>query len=184
MYDCWKPTLARVCIIGGRVNASASQMIVRVLPADVGDQPLPELHRLGVRVVDPEDRDAVVDPDLHDAADLGVDALRVVVEVERIDVLVLLRRVLGVGDRAVRPGGEPLRVLGDPRMVRRAVQRQVEGDLQAELGGPRPTNASKSSKVPRSGWIGVVAAVGRADRVRASRGRAPRRAGCCCGPCG
>ncbi|GAQ77548.1 hypothetical protein T45_09367 [Streptomyces turgidiscabies] len=26
MYDCWKPTWARVCIIAGRVNASARKM--------------------------------------------------------------------------------------------------------------------------------------------------------------
>ena len=49
-------------------------------------------------------------------------------------------------------GGEPLGVLVDPRVVGRALQRQVERDLEAELLGARSTNASKSSIVPRSGW--------------------------------
>ena len=40
------------------------------------------------------------------------------VEVQRVDVLVLLRRVLGVGDGAVGPVGEPLGVLAHPGVVR------------------------------------------------------------------
>ena len=52
MYDCWKPTLPRPCIIAGRVNASASQITSGMVERDVADQPFPEFHRLGVRVVD------------------------------------------------------------------------------------------------------------------------------------
>src|SRR3712207_9001605 len=55
----------------------------------------------------------------HHPQDLGPDAVGVVVEVQRVDVLVLLRRVLGVGDGAVGPGGEPLRMLLRPRVVDR-----------------------------------------------------------------
>ena len=81
-----------------------------------------------------------------DPQHLGVDPLGVVVEVERVDVLVLLRRVLRVRDRAVGPGGEPLRVLDDPGVVRRGVQRQVERDLHAQLAGPaRRTRRSPPS---------------------------------------
>src|SRR5579875_1835604 len=89
-----------------------------------------------MRIVHPEDPHAVAHPVPDDAQHLRVEALGVVVEVQREDVLVLLRRVLGVGDRAVSPGGEPFRMLAHPWMIRRGLQRQVKGDLQAKLVCP------------------------------------------------
>ncbi|MPM41961.1 hypothetical protein SDC9_88623 [bioreactor metagenome] len=136
---------------------------LRVRPADLGQQPGPEVDRLGVRVVHPEDRHAVGDPQPDDPQHLGVDPLRVAVEVDRVDVLVLLRRVLGVRDRAVHPLGEPLRVLADPGMIGRSLQGQVEGHLDAELPGPgdEPVEVLEGAQV---GVDRVVAAVGRPDR--------------------
>ena len=104
---------------------------------DLAEQLLPERQRLGVRVVDAEDPHAVLHPEPDDAEHLGVDAVVVVVEVDRVDVLVLLRRVLGVGDGAVGPRGEPLGVVLGPGVVGRRLQRQVEGHLEAELAGAR-----------------------------------------------
>src|SRR3546814_14342855 len=49
--------------------------------------------------------------------------------------LVLLRRILGELDGAVGAPVEPLRVLLDPGMVGRALDGDVEGDLQPVLGG-------------------------------------------------
>ncbi|MCO5595375.1 hypothetical protein L7F22_049417 [Adiantum nelumboides] len=140
---------------------------LRVGPLDLPDQPVPEVRRLGVRVVDPEDLHPVLDPVQDDAQALGVDAGRVAVEVDRVDVLVLLRRVLRVGDRPVRAHGEPLRVLGDPGVVGRALQRQVERDLHAELVRPRDERVEV-----------VEVAQLRVDRVVPARGGAdrPRRA--------
>ncbi len=43
--------------------------------------------------------------------------------------------VLGVGDGAVGQHREPLRVVARPRMIRRALQRQVEGHLEALVAG-------------------------------------------------
>ena len=156
---------------------------VGVVAAHVGDQPLPELDRLGVRVVDAEDLDPVVDPHLDDPAHLGVGPGRVVVEVERVDVLVLLRRVLGVGDRAVGAGGEPLRVGRHVGVVGGALQGDVDRDLEAELLRPgRRRSRSRRSRRGRGGW--------RRGRRRASRwrrgcpGRLVRRRGCCSVPCG
>ena len=139
---------------------------VRVAGLDLPDQPVPEVRRLGVRVVDAEDPHPVLDPVQHHPQRLGVDAGRVVVEVDRVDVLVALRRVLRVGDGAVRAHGEPLRVLGHPRVVRRALQREVQRDLHAEVLGARCTNASKSSMRAQLRVDRVVAALGRADRPR------------------
>ena len=131
-------------------------------------QPLPEGERLGVRVVDAEDPHAVRHPELHDPQHLAADAGRVVVEVHRVDVLVLLRRVLGVRDRPVRARGEELRVRGHPRVVGRRLQREVEGDLEVELTGARDEGVEVLER-PEVGVDRVVAAVLAADR--------PRRAG-------
>ncbi len=61
----------------------------------------------------------------------------IVVEVERENVLVLLRRVLRVGDAAVNAGGEPLGVAFDPRVVRGGLQGKVQGHFQPQFPGPR-----------------------------------------------
>ena len=94
--------------------------------------------------------------------------LEVVVEVDRVDVLVLLRRVLRVGDRPVGPRREPLGVLGDPWMIRGGLQREVERDLHAVRLGlgdeVREVGDRAQIRVDR-----VVTAGGAADR--------PRRAG-------
>ena len=121
-----------------------------------------------MRVVDPEHRDAVVDPVLHHPQHLGVQPLRVVVEVQRVDVLVLLGRVLGVGDRAVDPGGEPLGVLAGPGVVGGALQREVEGHLEPQRagGGHEGVEVVDGAQV---GVDGVVAALGRADRPGGAR---------------
>ena len=124
-----------------------------VVDGHVGDQPLPELHRLGVRVVDAEDLDPVVDPHLHDPAHLGVGALGVVVEVERVDVLVLLGRVLGVGDRAVGAGREPARGATVTQGWSGAACRARSRATSRPSRCASATNRSKSSKSPRSGWI-------------------------------
>ena len=77
--------------------------------------------------------------------------VRVVVEVQRVDVLVLLGRVLGVGDGAVGPGGEPLRVLFDPRVIGRGLQGQVERDLHARARGCGPRTRRSPRTCPGPG---------------------------------
>ena len=74
------------------------------------------------------------------------------VPVDVVDVLVLLGRVLGVLQRAVGAAVEPLGVLGEPRVVGRGTGSRSRGDLDAVLARVG-TSASKSSSVPRSGWI-------------------------------
>ncbi|CAG7261672.1 hypothetical protein PICSAR26_03906 [Mycobacterium avium subsp. paratuberculosis] len=132
---------------------------------DRGDQPGPEVRRFGVRVVDAKELDAVVDPVPDHPQHLVIETGRVVVEVERIDVLVLLGRVLRVRDGAVRQFGEPVAVLARPRMIRRALQRQVERHLHAQFAGP----GDERVEILDGAQIrvdGVVAALVAADRPR------------------
>ena len=112
---------------------------------------------------------------------------RVVVEVDRVDVLVLLRRVLRVGDRAVGAHGEPLRVLGHPRVVR--ARTAARSPARPPCRGPRraATNASKSSIVPSSGSI--ASCPPSAEPIAHGEPTSPGGAGgchrgVCCGPCG
>ena len=105
------------------------------------------------------------------------------VEVEVDDVLVALGRVLGVLDRTVGPPGEPLRVLLQPGVVGRGLDREVEGDLEPELAGAR----HEAVEVVERAQLGVdrgVTTLGPTDRPGAARigGRSPR--GRCCAPSG
>ena len=94
-------------IIAGRVNASDRKITSGCVEC-VCEEALPERERLRVRVIHAEQGHTVIDP-LHDnVLDGLVDAFGIVVEVQRIDVLVLLRRVLCVSDRAVSACREPL----------------------------------------------------------------------------
>src|SRR6188472_218018 len=132
--------------------------------ADIRDQPLPERDGLGVRVVDPEDRDPRVAPAEHDVADRAPEPFSVGrLPVEVVDVLVALRRVLGVLQRPVGPVLEPLGMLGEPGVVGRHLQREVERELHAVL----------AQRADQAGEVGVVAET-RMDRVVPALGRADR----------
>src|SRR5262245_30589835 len=86
-----------------------------------------------MRVVDPEDPYAPVDPEQRDGQQLLPDRAPVVAfEVEWVDVLVLLRRVLRVLDRPVGPMTKPVGVLADPRMLGRTLPGEIEGHLEVE----------------------------------------------------
>jgi hypothetical protein len=83
-----------------------------------------------VRVVDAEDPHAACDPELDDLQQrLPQRAPVRAVEVDVVDVLVALRRVLRVLQRAVGAVVEPLGVLAQPGVVGRALDREVEREL-------------------------------------------------------
>ena len=175
----------------GRVNASDRKIVSGCSRLISRERPLPEPERLGVRVVDPEDRDAVADPERDDVLQLAPERLPVVgFEVDRVDVLVLLRRVLGVLDRAVRAMAEPLRDARAPtddratpgrrcraRSRGRAVARRRRSDrsrraCRAPARSPcgRPLAAPIAQGLPGSSGAGVSAllrplAEAAADRV-------------------
>src|SRR5206468_5474702 len=102
----------------------------------------PERDRLRVGIVDAEDAYAVPHPEQDDVPKRLPEPLPVLaVEVDVVDVLVALRRVLGVLQRPVGPPVEPLGMLLQPRMVRRALDREVEADLDAEVLPPLDESA-------------------------------------------
>ena len=86
-----------------------------------------------MRIIDPEDRHARLDPQVHDALDFLFDARHVGVEVDRIYILIFLRRVFGERDGAVRLVPEPVRMSLDPRVIGRALQGEIERYLQSEF---------------------------------------------------
>ncbi|CAM5729441.1 hypothetical protein SHIRM173S_05678 [Streptomyces hirsutus] len=156
---------------------------VGVGAVDVGDDAFPERDGFGVGVVDPEDAHAGVHPVAQDAAGLGVQALGVGVEGDRVDVLVLLGRVLGVGDGVVGAVVEPLGVFVDPGVVGGALQGEVQGDLESAAGGlaDEPGEVLQGAQ---AGVDGVVAALGGADGPGHADVVGGGGEGCCCVPCG
>ena len=126
---------------------------IRIGLANLSEQPGPEIDRLGMRIVDAEDAYAVAHPELDDPQALQVDPVAVVVEIDGVDVLVLLRRIFRVRDGAVGALGEPLGMLGDPRMIRRCLEGEVHGDLKPErLGlGDEPVECIEVAEVGMDG---------------------------------
>ena len=76
--------------------------------------------------------------------------------------------------RAVRPPVEPLRMLLDPGMVGRALDREVERDLEP-VGVRRLDQAVEVVERAELGMERVVAALGAADRIGAAGIVRPRR---------
>src|SRR5262249_29303006 len=89
-----------------------------IIALDLADQPFPEWERLGMRVVDSKDSHALVDPIQDYALELLPERLPVLgLEIERVDILIFLGRVLGVLDGAVRPRAEPAWMLFNIGMI-------------------------------------------------------------------
>ena len=137
-----------------------------------------------MRIVDAEDADAAVDPELEDGAELVPEAAPVGgLEVERVDVLILLGRVLGVLDGAVGAVEEPVGVLLDPGVVGRALEGDVEGQLHAVGvgGGDEAVEVGEGAEL---GMDGLVAAFGRANGPGAAFVVRALVEACCWGLCG
>ncbi len=142
---------------------------VRIALLHLPDEPRPEVERLGMGVVDPECPHPLLDPEAnHPEQRVPERGPRLRREVDRVDVLVLLGRILRVLDRPVRPRVEPLGVLAHPRVVGRALDREVEGDLEPQVLRALHETAEALERAE----VGVhrgVAALRRADRPRAAR---------------
>src|SRR6185437_2395988 len=116
-----------------------------------------------------ENAHALGDPELEHALQLRPERLPVVaLEPERIDVLVLLRRVLGILHRAVGALQEPLRMLPDVRVIGRALEGDIQRDLQAQSAGAGEQSAEVFESA-EARMHGLVSALTAADRPWASR---------------
>src|SRR5260370_38480333 len=89
-------------------------------------------------------------------------------EIDRIDVLVFLGRILCVLDAAVGSMMEPLRMLANTRMVGRTLDREIERNFDSEAIG-RSVKAIEIAESPER-WIdrGVSAGL-TPNRPRAAR---------------
>ena len=135
----------------------------------LADQPFPECERLGVRIVDAEDTHALIDPKQHDVAQRVPEPGPVgAIEIRIDDILIFLRRVLGVTDRAVGPVAEPIGMLDQPGVVRRQLNGEIECDCHAESAAclDQPAKVVERAEL---GMNGVMAAFLRADGIRAAR---------------
>ena len=177
------PSLARAVEPRRPGERLREEQHVGIFVLDLADQPRPEVGRLGVRVVHPKHLDAVGDPEPHHPQHLFVQPRGVVVEVDRIDVLVLLRRVLGIGDGAVGQHREPLGMILAP----------TDGRVRTAGPGPAPPPCRdrawrrRSRRSPRwcPAWDGLRR--GRPCRCRsptASPRHRAQRSPSCWGPCG
>ena len=168
VYDCEKPAFASVVIIAGRVNASESRIrfgsTLRTSPISHSQNGTGFVCGLSTR----NTRTPLSHPVQHHVAQRLPEPAPVLgLEVDVVDVLVLLGRVLGVLERAVRAAVEPLGMLLQPRVVGRALDREVERDLDPELRAPRdePLEVLLRAEV---GMDRVVTALLGADRPRAA----------------
>ena len=137
-----------------------------------------------MRIVDAKDPHALLDPIGRDIAELEPQLAPVVgLEIERIDVLVILRRVLRILQRAIRSMTKPLGMFARVGMVRRGLIREIERDLQPETLG-LCTEPAEVVDCPEAGFDGGVPALGAADRPRTARIARLAASASCRGPCG
>ena len=142
---------------------------LRMLAAHLVDQPFPERDRLRVGVVDAEHGDPMGNPEHHCVVQRRPEPTPILgLEVDVVDVLVFFRWVLGVLQRAVGPPVEPLGMLLQPRVVGRALDREVERDLDVQLFR-RCNEALELLERAELRVDCVVSALFRADRPRATR---------------
>src|SRR5688572_21457568 len=81
-----------------------------------------------MRIIHAEDPHALVDPELEDAAQFLPQGFPIRgFKIDGIDVLIFLRRILGVLNRTIGSNLEPVLVLANVGMVRRT----LKGDIQS-----------------------------------------------------
>ena len=150
------------------------------------DELFPKRDRFGVGIVDPERANATVHPVFDHVDQFPPKVLPVrAVEVQRVDVLILLRWIFRIADRSVGPLIKPIRMILHVRVIGRAIEGKVERDLQStEFGlfdqpqeipfgskggfnvtvtASRATNRPGRADIVRSGREGVVLSFARGD---------------------
>ncbi len=142
---------------------------VRMLALDPLDHPFPESKRLRMRVVDAEDAHAFADPEREHGFELAPQLGPVRrFEMERIDVLVFLRRVLRVLHRSVRAPAKPLTDAPSPTDDPARTGTQCRAPFRGPSARALATRRRKSSSAAELRMERRVAALGGADRPRAA----------------
>ena len=91
-------------------------------------------------IVDSKDLDTLLDPEQEHVSQFAPHRLPIFTfEVERVDVLVFLRRILGILNCAVRPATKPLPMILYVRMVRRDLKSDIQRNLDVVLLCPAHT---------------------------------------------
>ena len=99
-----------------------------------GNQFLPESHWLGMGIVHAEDLHPLLHPEEHYTDELTPEVLPIIaVEVDRVDVLILLWRIFSITNGAIRPLVKPIGMIFDVRVIRRAVDREIQRDFKTAL---------------------------------------------------
>src|SRR5690625_5008231 len=103
------------------------------MPAvNVRDQPAPKGQWLGVGVIDSKDAHTFSDPELDNVPESGPQALCVTlgIEVDVDDILILLGWVFCIAQTAIGAPSEPLWMSGQPGVIRRALDGEVQSNFQ------------------------------------------------------
>src|SRR6185437_2764731 len=109
---------------------------VRVSRVNLADYPFPEGEGFGVRIVHAERVHAMSDPEEQDVETGLPERVAILApEVERINVLVFLGRILRVLDGAVGANEEPFGMFAQQWMIGRTLQGIVQRDLESQLAG-------------------------------------------------
>src|SRR5436853_1975948 len=107
-----------------------------MLGFNIAYDPFPECERLGVWIIDPKNAHAARDPEQEDPLQLVPQGPPLgSLEIERIDILIFLGRVFSVLNGAIRALAEPLRMFPGIRVIGRALERDIECDLESLLLG-------------------------------------------------
>ncbi len=111
-----------------------------------------------MRIVDPKHAHALTGPKSENVSERRPEVLPVsTLEVERVDVLVLFRRVFGVANRPVRTLPEPVGVLLDPGVVGGGVKRNVERNLDMLFSGRRHKPLERGHSAELGVYLGEAA---------------------------
>src|SRR5262249_14837769 len=104
---------------------------------DFRDQPLPKGKCFRVRVVDPEDANAALDPEEDDASEFFPElAPAWCLKIQWVNILIFLRGIFSVLNRSVRPLTKPFGMRPDVGVIGRALQSDVQRDFDSVVGGP------------------------------------------------
>src|SRR5580704_2159142 len=135
---------------------------------DLTDCPFPEGEWLGMRIVHSKDPHTLLDPVIENALQfLPQRAPLRALEIQRIDILIFLWRILRILYGAVRTLAEPVHMLAHVGMIRRTLIGNIDCNLKALLfcRGHEVLEIRERAEVRENG---LVAALRGSDRPRAA----------------